>query len=125
MRSSMPLKKDISATAVLITQAGAAVSGEEWNEEVSVERGLSLAGAIVNLFVDIRMAPPLIDTSIVPEVPDYLNALFDYGLTLYVLFRRFNLECSWSKWYINAKTSATAWYNSSGIDSFKSNCPNN
>lgn len=28
------------------------------------------------------MAPPLIDTSIVPEVPDVLYALFDYGLTL-------------------------------------------
>ncbi|SIR56459.1 hypothetical protein SAMN05880580_1399, partial [Priestia flexa] len=32
-------------------------------------------------FVDI-MAPPLIDTFIVPEVPDVLYALFDYGLTL-------------------------------------------
>ena len=27
------------------------------------------------------MAPPLIDTSIVPEVPVVLYALFDYGLT--------------------------------------------
>ena len=27
------------------------------------------------------MAPPLIDTSIVPEVPGVLYALFDYGLT--------------------------------------------
>ena len=27
------------------------------------------------------MAPPLIDTSIVPEVPSALYALFDYGLT--------------------------------------------
>lgn len=37
---------------------------------------------MVNLFVDI-MAPPLIDTFIVPEVPDVLYALFDYGLTLF------------------------------------------
>ena len=81
MRSSTPLKKDISATVVLIIQA-AAVSAVEWNEEVSVGRGSSLTGTIVNLFVDIRMAPPLIDTSIVPEVPDYLYALFDYGLTI-------------------------------------------
>jgi len=29
------------------------------------------------------MAPPLIDTSIVPEVPGVLYALFDYGLTLF------------------------------------------
>ena len=28
------------------------------------------------------MAPPLIDTSIVPEVPGVLYALFDYGLTV-------------------------------------------
>jgi len=27
------------------------------------------------------MAPPLIDTFIVPEVPAVLYALFDYGLT--------------------------------------------
>ena len=49
--SSTPLKKAISATAVLITQASAAVSREEWNEEVSVGRGSSLTGTIVNLFV--------------------------------------------------------------------------
>ena len=91
MRSSTPLKKDISATAVLITQASAAVSGEEWNEEVSVGRGSSLTGTIVNLFVDIGIAPPLIDTSIVPEVPDYLYALFDYGLTMNLsIFLRIN-----------------------------------
>ena len=36
---------------------------------------------MVNLFVGIEMAPPLIDTSIVPEVPVVLYALFDYGLT--------------------------------------------
>ena len=82
MRSSTPLKKDISATVVLITQASATVSAVKWNEEVSVGRGSSLTGTIVNLFVDIRMAPPLIDTFIVPEVPDYLYALFDYGLTI-------------------------------------------
>ena len=83
MRSSTPLKKAISATSVLITQAGASVSWEGWNEEVPVERGSSLTGTMVNLFVDIRMAPPLIDTFIVPEVPDILYALFDYGLTIF------------------------------------------
>lgn len=39
-------------------------------------------GTMVNLFVGIRQAPPLIDTFIVPEVPGVLYALFDYGLTL-------------------------------------------
>ena len=38
-------------------------------------------GTMVNLFVGIRQAPPLIDTFIVPEVPGVLYALFDYGLT--------------------------------------------
>ncbi|CAM5220996.1 hypothetical protein UACE39S_00990 [Ureibacillus acetophenoni] len=41
------------------------------------------------------MAPPLIDTFIVPEVPDVLYALFDYGLTLFFqiqeIFRGFNI----------------------------------
>ena len=81
MRSSTPLKKEISAAAVLITQLGSAVYWLEWNEEISIGRGSSLTGTIVNLFVGIRMAPPLIDTFIVPEVPGYLYALFDYGLT--------------------------------------------
>lgn len=31
------------------------------------------------------MAPPLIDTFIVPEVPAVLYALFDYGLTEYFM----------------------------------------
>ena len=82
MRSSTPLKKEISAAAVLITQLGSAVYWLEWNEEISIGRGSSLTGTIVNLFVGIRMAPPLIDTFIVPEVPGYLYALFDYGLTI-------------------------------------------
>ena len=86
----------------------------------SVGRGSSLTGTMVNLFVDVEMAPPLIDTFILPEVPGVLYALFDYGLTsfitnystsfektikkrisqgdLYVYFRRFNSECFWSKW---------------------------
>ena len=33
---STPLKKDISPIGVLITQAGAAVSGGDWSEEISV-----------------------------------------------------------------------------------------
>ncbi|MEY9973436.1 hypothetical protein ABH966_003836 [Lysinibacillus sp. RC46] len=31
--------------------------------------------------MDIKKVPPLIDTSIVPEVPGCLYALFEYGLT--------------------------------------------
>ena len=37
---------------------------------------------MVNLFVVIRQAPPLVDTSIVPEVPGVLYALFDSELTV-------------------------------------------
>ncbi|WP_154662983.1 hypothetical protein [Massilibacterium senegalense] len=45
-----------------------------------------MTGTMISLFVGIRMAPPLIDTFIVPEVPDFLYALFDYGayVTLYM-----------------------------------------
>ena len=50
--------------------------------EDSVGRGSSLTGTMVNLCVGIGMAPPLIDTSIVSDVPGALYALFDYGLTL-------------------------------------------
>ncbi len=81
MHSSMPLKNAISATAVLITQLGEAISREERNVVDSVGRGSSLTGTMVNLFVDVEMAPPLIDTFILPEVPGVLYALFDYGLT--------------------------------------------
>ncbi len=38
---------------------------------------------MVNFVVGISMAPPMIDTSMVPEVPARLYALFDYGLTVY------------------------------------------
>lgn len=81
MRSSTPLKNAISATAVVITQLGEAISREERNVVDSVGRGSSLTGTMVNLFVDVEMAPPLIDTFILPEVPGVLYALFDYGLT--------------------------------------------
>ena len=77
----MPLKKAISAAAVLITQLGTAVDSDDGNEVISTGRGSSLMGTMVNLFVGIRMAPPLNDMSIVPEVPGILYALFDYGLT--------------------------------------------
>lgn len=36
---------------------------------------------MVNLFIGIEMAPPLIDMPIISEVPGALYALFDYGLT--------------------------------------------
>ena len=74
----------ISATAVLITQLGEAISREERNVVDSVGRGSSLTGTMVNLFVDVEMAPPLIDTFILPEVPGVLYALFDYGLTFMI-----------------------------------------
>lgn len=69
MRSSTPLKKEISAVAVLITQLGLARYLEEGLEDISFVRGSSLTGTMVNLFVDIEMAPPLIDTSIVDMLP--------------------------------------------------------
>ena len=126
MRSSTPLKNAISATAVLITQLGEAISREERNVVDSVGRGSSLTGTMVNLFARVEMAAPLIDTFILREVPGVLYALFDYGLTfmqilytfiphysnsfkkiikkrisqgdLYVYFRRFNSPCFRSKW---------------------------
>ena len=57
MRSSTPLKNAISATAVLITQLGEDISREERNVVDSVGRGSSLTGTMVNLFVDVEMAP--------------------------------------------------------------------
>ena len=84
MRSSTPLKKKISAAAVLMTQLGSAVYWLEWNEEVSTGRGSSLTGTMVNLFVGIRIAPPLNDRFIILEVLGHLYALFDYGLTVYL-----------------------------------------
>lgn len=68
--------------AVLMTKLDEAVYSEEWNEVILVGRGLSLTGTIVNLLVDIKMAPPLIDMCIVPEVPTVLYVLFDYWFTI-------------------------------------------
>lgn len=82
MWSSTPLKKEISPAVVLITQLGPVVCWKEWIEDISVGRGSSLTGKIVNWLVGIRKAPPLIDTS--KEVPGYLYALFDYGLTIII-----------------------------------------
>jgi hypothetical protein len=80
MRSSTPLKKEISAVAVLTMQIGVT----ECNEVgivVSRTVGSSLTGTIVSLFSDIRIAPPCIDKSILPGDAELLYALFDYGLT--------------------------------------------
>ena len=38
------------------------------------------------------MAPPLIDTFIVPEVPDVLYALFDYGLTIQLIMEQVEIR---------------------------------
>lgn len=82
MCSSTPLKKEISAAAILITQLGPAVCWKERIEEFSVERGSSLTGTMVNLLVGISKTPPLIDTSIVSEMPGVLYALLAFGLTV-------------------------------------------
>jgi len=82
MRSSTPLKKEISVLVVLMIQLGSGeFCGEVVDEELSVI-GSSVTGTIVSLVVDIKKHLLLIDTFIiVPEVPGYLYALFDYGLT--------------------------------------------
>ena len=67
--------------AIVPVKLGAATSWAERSVVDSVGRGFSLTGTMVNLCVGIGMAPPLIDTFIVPEVPGVLYALFDYGLT--------------------------------------------
>jgi len=53
MRSSTPLKKEISAVAVLITQLGPDCCGGLCTDVVSWSE-LSVTGTIVNLFVGIR-----------------------------------------------------------------------
>ena len=81
MRSSTPLKKAISAPAVLMTHLGSKGDCDELIKEDLSVMGFSVTGTIVSFVVDIKIAPPLIDTSIVPEVPGCLYALFEYGLT--------------------------------------------
>ena len=44
-------------------------------------KGTSLTGTMVNLFMGVEMALPLIDTFILPDVSGVLYALFDCGLT--------------------------------------------
>lgn len=66
MRSSTPLKKEISVLAVLMMQLGPEENcGEFVNKDSSVI-GSSVTGTIVSLVVGIKKAPPLLDTSIVP-----------------------------------------------------------
>jgi predicted ABC-type sugar transport system permease subunit len=100
MCSSTPLKKEISTPAVLMMQLGLGeICGGMIDEESSV-RGSSVTGTIVSLFVSISKAPPFIDTSIVPEVPGCLYALFDYGLTVnkkYSLYKLILIEFKSSK----------------------------
>ena len=83
MHSSTPLKKDISAFAVLIMQM--LVEGH-FGEVVVKElllSGCSVTGTIVNFCCGIRKAPPLFDTCIVPGGAACLYALFEWGLTNY------------------------------------------
>lgn len=79
---STPFKKAISALAVLIIQLGPDCCGGLYTDVVSWS-GSSVTRTIVNIFVGLRMAPPLVDTFVVPEVPNCLYALFDYGLTVH------------------------------------------
>lgn len=83
IHSSTPVKKEISAPAVLMTHLGSEVNCDELiNVDLSV-MGSSVTGTIVSFVVDIKKAPPLIDMSIVQEVPGCLYALFEYGLTVH------------------------------------------
>jgi hypothetical protein len=77
----MPLKKDISAFAVLILQ----MLFERVVGEMDVSRSLfsacSVTGTIGNFCCGIWKAPPLVDTCIVPGGAVCLYALFEWGLT--------------------------------------------
>ena len=80
MCSSTPLKKEISAVAVLIVQVGFEESIAGFIVEEFSFSECNVTGTMVNFDFSIRKAPPLIDTSIVPGGADRLNALFEYGL---------------------------------------------
>ncbi|WP_332699531.1 hypothetical protein, partial [Halalkalibacter lacteus] len=77
----MPLKKDISAFAVLIMQMLFERVVGEIDVSSSLFSACSVTGTIVNFCCDIRKAPPLVDTCIVPGGAAYLYALFEWGLT--------------------------------------------
>ena len=90
MRSSTPLKKEISAVAVLIMQLAVEGCNEVGTVTSETETvGSNVTGTIVNLFSRIRIAPPWFDKSILPGDANLLYALFDYGLTENPLSRLF------------------------------------
>jgi hypothetical protein len=82
VRSSTPLKKDISAFAVFIVQ----MLFERGVGEIDVLRSLfsecSVTGTIVSFCCGIRKAPPLFDTCILLGGAACLYALFEWGLTV-------------------------------------------
>jgi hypothetical protein len=82
MCSSTPLKKEISAVAVLIVQAGFEESTIGFVKEVFLFSVCNVTGTMVSFCCGIRKAPPLIDTSMVPGGAALLYALFEYGLTV-------------------------------------------
>ena len=86
MCSSTPLKKEISAFAVLIVQSWSKGILKIEDVKEFLLSGCSVTGTMVNFCCGIRKAPPLIDTSIVPGGADCLYALFDCGLTEYRLY---------------------------------------
>lgn len=77
----LPLKKDISAVAILIVQT----LFERVVGEIGVSRALfsecCITGTIVNFCCGIRKAPPLVDSCIVPGGVTCYYALFECGLT--------------------------------------------
>ena len=83
--SSTPLKKDISAFAVFIVQMLVEGSFEEVDVKEFLLSGCSVTGTMVNFCCGIRKAPPLIDTCIVPGGAACLYALFEWGLTVFLL----------------------------------------
>jgi hypothetical protein len=80
--SSTPLKKVISAFAVLIVQMLVEGSFEEVDDRDFLFSACNVTGTIVNFCCGIRKAPPLIDTLIIPGGATCLYALFEWGLTV-------------------------------------------
>ena len=77
--SSTPLKKEISAFAVLIVQVGLEESTVGFVAELFSFSVCNVTGTMVS-FVVAGKAPPFIDTCIVPGGAACLYALFEWGL---------------------------------------------
>lgn len=84
--SSTPLKKEISAFAVLIVQVGLEESTVGFVAELFSFSVCNVTGTMVSFCCGIGKAPPFIDTCIVPGGAACLYALFEWGLTVDLLF---------------------------------------